>query len=136
MSCLSYLTSLQMFSMQFGFFQPTLNQCFLKKDFLIPSVIHGGKCFCGFNLISIFGKHSLYSEHFFLKKSVIRMVDTVKYFNIILCDITEFLLKFLYGLITDITFQNVLLCFDVNINVYFSNKKCWKMIRNMCLYDS
>ena len=24
--------------------------------------IHGRKCFCGFNLIFIFGKHSLYSE--------------------------------------------------------------------------
>ena len=59
------------------------------------------------------------------------MIDTVKCFNIIPCDITQFLLKFLYGLITDISFQNVLLCFDVNINVYFSNKKYWKMIRNI-----
>ena len=33
------------------------------------------------------------------------MIDTVKYFNIIPCDITKFRLKFLYGLITDITFH-------------------------------
>ena len=51
------------------------------------------------------------------------MIDTVKYFNIIPCDITQFLLKYLYGFITDVIFQNVLLCFDVNINVYISNKK-------------
>ena len=64
------------------------------------------------------------------------MIDTVKYFNINPCDIMQFLPKFLYGLITDIMFQNVLLCFDVNINIYYSNKKYQKMIRNICPYDS
>ena len=32
------------------------------EDFLMPSVIYGQKCFCGFNLIFMFGKHSLYGE--------------------------------------------------------------------------
>ena len=64
------------------------------------------------------------------------MIDTVSYFNIIPYDITQFLLKFFYGLITEINFQNVLLCSDAYIIIYFSNKKYWQMIRNICLYDS
>ena len=64
------------------------------------------------------------------------MIDTVSYFNIIPYDTRNFCLNFFYGLITDITFQNVLLCSDAYVNVYFSNKKYWTMIRNICIYDS
>ena len=49
--------------------------------------------------------------------------DTVTFFNIISCNIKQFLLKFLYGLITDISFQNVLLRFDVWIYVIFKKQK-------------
>ena len=35
------------------------------------------------------------------------MIDAVKYFNVIPRDIKQFLFKFLYGLITDITFKDV-----------------------------
>ena len=59
------------------------------------------------------------------------MIDTVNYFKIISFDIMQFLLKFIYGLIRDITFENVYLFFDVNINFFFSNKKCWKIKPNV-----
>ena len=59
------------------------------------------------------------------------MIDTVNYFKIISFDIMQFLLKFIYGLIRDITFENVYLFFDVNINFFFSNKKYWKIKPNV-----
>ena len=47
------------------------------------------------------------------------MIDTVSYFNIIPYDITQFLLKFFYGFfMTDITFQNVLLCSDTYTSTF------------------
>ena len=84
----------------------------------------GRKCFCGFNLIFIFGKkiNCIVKEKF--REPIIRMNDTVKYCNIIPCDTTLFLVKYLYGVITYIHWVS----------------KCivllWKMVRNICLYDS
>ena len=43
------------------------------------------------------------------------------------------ILCFMYVLCTIL---HVLLCSDGKINVYFSNKKYWKMIRNTCIYHS
>ena len=36
--------------------------CFFLEDFLMPFVIQGLNCLCGFNFTLIFGKHSLYNE--------------------------------------------------------------------------
>ena len=81
----------------------------LSYTFLIPSFTHRRKCFCGFDLI--FCLESIYcTVEKKLEKTIIRMLDTVKYFNIITCAITQFLLNFLDGLITDFMFQN---CFSV-----------------------
>ena len=36
--------------------------CFFLEDFLMPFVIQGLNCLCGFNLTLIFGKHSLFKK--------------------------------------------------------------------------
>ena len=94
--------------------------------FLIPSFIHGRKCFCGFDLM--FCLENIYcTVEKKLEKPIIRMIDTVKYFNIITCAITQFLLTFLDGLITDFMFQDyfpvLMLTSTVNL-VTKSNGKC------------
>ena len=68
-----------------------------------------------------------------LKKPIIRMLDTVKYFNITLCNITQFLLTFLYGLILVYYVWKVLLCFGFNIIFYYSKK--WSEISPLTIAD-
>ena len=68
-----------------------------------------------------------------LKKPIIRMLDTVKYFNITLCNITQFLFTFLYGLILVYYVSKVLLCFGVNIIFYYSKK--WSEISPLTIAD-
>ena len=54
--------SLSRFVLFFFFTNFSYSFCFFLEDFLIPFVVPRLNCLCGFNLILISGKHSLYKE--------------------------------------------------------------------------
>ena len=67
-----FLYTLYSFSLCFGLFLKTFSYsfCFFLEDFLMPFVIQGLNCLCGFNFTFIFGKHSLYNERNILYASL------------------------------------------------------------------
>ena len=87
--------------------------CFFLEDFLMPFVIQGLNCLCGFNFTLIFGKHSLYKE-----RTISR---NLLYASLTFCKIV-------------VLFQSILRNFCLNLSIDWSEILRLKMLCNFSVY--
>ena len=107
--------------------------CFLLEDFLMPFVIQGLNCLCGFNLTLIFGKHSLYKER--------KMSRSLLYASLIFCKILILFQSILHNFCVNLLIGcseilRLILLWNFSFYFVFYSEDNEKMVTNICFHNS